>query len=115
MCTNLQLKKLTSDMVQEYRRVYGKDIETILLFGSYARGDQGTDSDVDIVAIVHGERMDLQERLKEIWDVSVDIGLENDVVVSATVIPFDEFEMFKRILPYYINIVKEGVEIGWVG
>lgn len=112
MCTNLQLKKLTSDMVQEYRRVYGKDIETILLFGSYARGDQENDSDVDIVAIVHGERMDLQERLKEIWDVSVDIGLENDVVVSATVIPFDEFEMFKRILPYYINIVKEGVEIG---
>ena len=112
MCTNLQLKKLTSDMVQEYRRVYGKDIETILLFGSYARGDQRNDSDVDIVAIVHGERMDLQERLKEIWDVSVDIGLENDVVVSATVIPFDEFEMFKRILPYYINIVKEGVEIG---
>ena len=112
MCTNLQLKKLTSDMVQEYRRVYGKDIETILLFGSYARGDQENDSDVDIVAIVHAERMDLQERLKEIWDVSVDIGLENDVVVSATVIPFDEFEMFKRILPYYINIVKEGVEIG---
>ena len=112
MCTNMQLKKLTSDMVQEYRRVYGKDIETILLFGSYARGDQENDSDVDIVAIVHGERMDLQERLKEIWDVSVDIGLENDVVVSATVIPFDEFEMFKRILPYYINIVKEGVEIG---
>ena len=112
MCTNLQLKKLTSDMVQEYRRVYGKDIETILLFGSYARGDQENDSDVDIVAIVHGERMDLQERLKEIWDVSVDIGLENDVVVSATLIPFDEFEMFKRILPYYINIVKEGVEIG---
>ena len=112
MCTNLQLKKLTSDMVQEYRRVYGKDIETILLFGSYARGDQENDPDVDIVAIVHGERMDLQERLKEIWDVSVDIGLENDVVVSATVIPFDEFEMFKRILPYYINIVKEGVEIG---
>ena len=46
MCTNLQLKKLTSDMVQEYRRVYGKDIETILLFGSYARGDQENDSDV---------------------------------------------------------------------
>ena len=87
-------------------------LTTILLFGSYARGDQENDSDVDIVAIVHGERMDLQERLKEIWDVSVDIGLENDVVVSATVIPFDEFETLKRILPYYINIVKEGIEIG---
>lgn len=66
------------------------------------------ESDVDIVAIVHGERKRLQEQLKEIWDKSADIGLENDVVVSPTVIPYDEFEKFKGILPYYINIEKEG-------
>ena len=33
-----------------------------------------------------------------------DIGLENDVVVSPTVIPFDEFEEYKQTLPFYMNI-----------
>ena len=64
---------------------------------------------IDQYVAAHSESIDANY---EIWDVSVDIGLENDVVVSPTVIPFEEFEMFKRILPYYINIVKEGVEIG---
>ena len=112
MCTKLQLEKLKDDIVQEYRRVYGNSIESILLFGSYARGDQDKDSDIDIVAIVHGNRMKLQKQLKVIWDISAGIGIDNDVVVSPSVIPYDEFEKYKNILPYYRNIEKEGIRIG---
>lgn len=36
----------------------------------------------------------------------------NDIVVSPTVIPFDEFEEYKEKLPYYMNIWKEGKQIG---
>ena len=56
--------------------------------------------------------MDLQNKLKHVWNISADIGLENDVIVSPTVIPFDEYEEYKRTLPYYINIWKEGKQIG---
>ena len=44
--------------------------------------------------------------------ISADIGLENDVVVSPTVIPYDEFEEYKEKLPYYRNIAREGMQIG---
>lgn len=44
--------------------------------------------------------------------MSADIGLENDVVVSPIVIPYDEFMEYKGNLPYYMNIVKEGRKIG---
>ena len=56
--------------------------------------------------------MDLQNKLKAVWDISADIGLENDVVVSPTVIPYDEFEEYKEKLPYYRNIAREGRQIG---
>ena len=29
------------------------------------------------------------------------------------VIPFDEFEKYKEILPYYKNVEKEGISIEW--
>lgn len=112
MCTRLQLENLTRAMVKEYRKVYGDKIEGIYLFGSYARGDASSESDVDIVAIVHGERLNLQQLLCMVWDASAEIGIENDVVVSPGVIPFDEFERFKGIHPYYINIAKEGIRVG---
>ena len=42
------------------RQVYGADIVKIILYGSYARGDYQKDSDIDIVAIVQGNREELK-------------------------------------------------------
>ena len=112
MCTRAQLKDITSQLVDVYRNIYGDDIVEILIYGSYVRKEETDQSDVDIVAIVKGNRLDLQKKLKIVWDISADIGLENDVVVSPTVVPFDEFEKYREILPYYMNIEKEGIKVG---
>ena len=112
MCTKAQLDLITKAMVDCYRVVYGDDIVEIVLFGSYARGNYTEDSDIDIVALVHGSRESLQAKIKKVWDESAELGLENDIVVSPTVIPFDEFEKYKQSLPYYRNIAKEGKRIG---
>mgnify|MGYP000608181486 FL=1 len=86
-------------------------MEKIVLYGSYARGDYQNSSDIDIAAIVRGERKDLQERLKKVWDISSDLELEYETIVSPTVIPFEEYEKYKEDMPYYRNIQKEGVDI----
>lgn len=69
------------------------------------------DSDVDIVALVRGNREKLQEQLKIVWDQTYDLGLHYDVVLSPAVIPYDEFERYREELPYYRNIAIEGVNI----
>lgn len=112
MCTKIQIDTISRQMAQSYRSVYGNDIVAIYLYGSYAREDFDSESDIDITAIVKGNRIDLQNKLKQVWNLSADIGLENDVIVSPTVIPFDEFEKYEQILPYYRNIRKEGKQIG---
>lgn len=112
MCTQSQLNMITEEMVKCYRTYYGDNIVGIFLYGSYARGDYDAESDIDITAVVKGERMDLQNTLKKVWDHSADVGLEHDVVISPTVIPYEEFEKYKRTLPYYMNIEKEGLKIG---
>ena len=112
MCTEFQLNRIIKAMVECYRVVYGSDIVEIVLYGSYARGDYAEDSDIDIVAVVHGSRIDLQEKLKMVWEVSAELGLENDIIVSPTVIPYDEFVKYKQLLPYYRNIAEEGKKIG---
>ncbi|MCM1181897.1 MAG: nucleotidyltransferase domain-containing protein [Roseburia sp.] len=112
MCTVSQLNTISKQMVECYRIIYGMDVTGIFLYGSCARGDNDAYSDIDIVAIVKGDRAELQRKLKKVWDISADIGLENDVVVSPSVIPYDEFEQYKEKLPYYRNILKEGKRIG---
>ena len=112
MCTQAQLNNITKAMVDCYKVVYGEDIVEIMLYGSYARGNSTEDSDIDIVTLVHGSREDLQAKLKKIWDMSAELGLENDVIVSPTVVPYDEYMKYKQTLPYYRNIAEEGKKIG---
>ena len=112
MCTKIQLDNISKQISQSYHSVYGDNVVAVYLYGSYARGNYNDESDIDITAIVKGDRLELQNKLKQIWDISADIGLENDVVVSPTVIPFDEYEQYKQKLPYYMNIQKEGKRIG---
>ena len=111
MCTESDLKIILRKIAEIYHVVYGDDIVKIVLYGSYARGDYQNDSDIDVAAIVRGERRDLQERLKKVWDISSDLELEYETIVSPTVIPLGEYEKYKDDLPYYRNIQNEGVDI----
>ncbi len=112
VCTEIEINNILKAIVECYRDVYGDEIVDIVLYGSYARGDYDQDSDVDIVAVVHGDRVELQKKLKIVWDVSAQLGLENDIVLSPTVIPYDEFVKYRQTLPYYRNIAQEGQKIG---
>lgn len=111
MCSRSELKTILQKITEVYRSVYGDNVVRIILYGSYARGDYSSDSDIDIVAIVQGSRAELQEQLKQVWDASSDLELEYGTIVSPTVIPYKEFMEYKEDLPYYRNIAREGVEI----
>lgn len=111
MCTQNELKTLLENLVRIYRSVYGSSLDKVILYGSYARGDFTAESDVDVVAIVHGNRLELQNQLKRVWDQADDLSLEYELVLSPTVIPYEEFRAYQEDLPYYRNIAKEGVVI----
>lgn len=111
MCTENELNTIMRKVAQIYRSVYGENLVQVILYGSYARGDYNRDSDVDIVAIVHGDRKKLQEQLKQVWDSASELELEYDTIVSPTVIPYEEFKQYRDDLPYYRNISKEGVVV----
>lgn len=66
MCTKIQLDNISIQISQLYRSVYGNSVVAIYLYGSYARGDYDEESDIDITAIVRGDRLDLQNKLKKI-------------------------------------------------
>ncbi len=111
MCTRNELNIILQKLAEVYRSVYGGNLVKVVLYGSYARGDYDSESDIDIAAIVQGSRAVLQEQLKQVWDESSELELEYEMILSPTVIPYEEFEQYRNDLPYYRNIATEGVEI----
>ena len=111
MCTKRQLNVLLKKISDIYRSVYGDQLVRVVLYGSYARGDYADDSDLDVVALVHGDRKKLQDQLRIVWDQTCDLELEYEMVLSPAVIPYEEFEKYREDIPYYRNIANEGVTV----
>jgi uncharacterized protein len=111
MCTQSELNTITKLIAKIYRECYGENLVSVYLYGSYARNDNDNQSDIDMVAIVDESREQAEKILKRVWDESFEVAYEYDIVISPTVIPQAEFEKMKNDLPYYRNIMNEGVRI----
>jgi predicted nucleotidyltransferase len=80
----------------------------IVLFGSVARGDRRTDSDIDVFVLVkEGKRVELRDR---ILDISIDIDLnegECRTHLSPFVNTLEEYESGIKIGVPVLNYIKE--------
>ena len=111
MCSVDHLNIITKRMVQEYREIFGDKLKKVYLYGSYARGDYDDESDIDIVGIVDHDENDLSKADWRLTDIASELGLEYDIIVSPATIPIKRFNRFQNALPYYRNILKDGVDL----
>lgn len=111
MCNKIELNNILREIRKIYENVYGDKLVKVVLYGSYARGDFDSESDIDVAGIVKNNRLDTQKSEKLLWNLTNDIDLEYNVVTSPVAIPYDEYEKYLKTMPYYENIEKEGIEI----
>lgn len=109
MCAKNKLQKITKSVVQSVLELLEDKIYKIILYGSYARGDFDTESDVDIMIVLACDEKELSEYRKKVSILASRISLENDIEVSLLLKNRDTFEHRLPILPFYQNIEREGV------
>ena len=80
---------------------------TLILFGSYARGDYRDDSDVDLLILVDKDKVSRTD-VKRIKYPLYDIEFETGTIISPMVFSKKDWETKHRITPFYENVVKEG-------
>ena len=95
------------EMVPELQKIYGDLMDSIILYGSTARGTQQDDSDVDVAILLHpGATKAMRNQM---LDLIVDLELACGKVLSVLCIDYEKFTESKDILPFYKNIRKDGV------
>ena len=52
-------RELVSQYVEVLCKIYGKHLKTVILYGSYARGDYTKDSDIDIMVLLDLSDIDI--------------------------------------------------------
>lgn len=94
----------------ELKKLLGKKLKKVILFGSYSRGDYDGESDVDMIALVDEPQPDERYEPK-LLDIITDLSLEFGILVSLFLENEKEYEEIKSVEPLMKKIEKEGIEI----
>ena len=92
-------------------RRYG--VERVYLFGSYARGDYDEESDIDVMIMVDMSREELRKYRAMYSELFSDINLENGVFLTSKLQSKEYFEKWQYAMPFYQNILREGIKYAW--
>ncbi len=101
------LQKYVKDLIQ----IYGAGLQTVILYGSYARGDFRADSDIDIMILVDLPDEEIQRKGHELSNLTFDYNFDHDLMIMPIVKNKNHFEKWLRAYPFYNNIKREGVEL----
>ena len=104
-----QILKQLSDMCKKIGEIYGDVIEEIILYGSYVRGQETSESDIDIAVILR--LPDTDELHRKMIDIVVDNELDLEITLSVITIEEDNLNEWKSTLPFYKNLLKEGISL----
>lgn len=103
------MKKLIEQYIFEIKKIYGPHLRKVILYGSYARGDFKSDSDVDIMILLDISDLDLKAYSQSLSYMTYDFNLDNDLDIKPLAKSEVHFKKWIENYPFYANIHKEGV------
>ena len=109
--TDKKLKNLLSDLQEELQSLLGEKLVKVILYGSYANKTFDEESDVDIMVLTDLSDKEIEKAYEQVDKLSFKLSLEYGVVVSILVKAAKRFYDFSDILPFYTNVLKQGITI----
>ena len=98
-----------TDIMQQFasslRKLLGNTLDSVIVYGSYARGDYGKNSDIDIMILTDFNDEELAKYRMKIRDLACDLELENDIIISPTVRNIEKYN--NRIIKKIIKEIKK--------
>lgn len=111
MCSKSQLDLILNSVASKANEIFAQKLDSVILYGSYARGDYDKESDIDIMILADIAREEIAAFKKPFLKLSSELGLENDIVITITLKDIATFNKYLNAIPFYQAVEREGVRI----
>ena len=95
----------------QLRKLLGSSLSKVILYGSYARGDNHDFSDVDLMILVKMSDSEIKRIENDVYDIAFEIESETGIDISPIIKNEAQYEYWVDTLPFYRNVRDEGVVI----
>ena len=106
-----KIDKIIKKFISQVSDLIGDRLKKVILYGSYARGDYNKSSDVDIMILTDLNDKEIEDYRDKISDIAFNIELDKEIYISPIIKNIDKYNARVNVIPFYMNIQKEGVEL----
>jgi len=112
MCSNGSLKPMLEKLNAQLHALFGSHLKATILYGSYARGDEDEESDVDVLILVDLPREEIVNYRRPVARIAGEYLFSDNILIAPIIENQIFYEQHLDVLPFYKNIAHEGVPIG---
>ena len=106
-----ELKQLLEELQKELKLLLKDKLNKIILYGSYANKTFDKESDVDIMVLTNLSDEEIKKVYEDVDELSSKLSLKYEVLISILVKSAEKFYNYSDILPFYKNVLIEGVAV----
>jgi predicted nucleotidyltransferase len=100
------LEKIILILKGWFSEQYQDALDTLVLYGSQARGDAREDSDIDLLVVLK-QGFDYRAEIDKTSEFIADLSLEYDTVISRAFVSVDRYQ--RENSPFFLNVRREGI------
>lgn len=91
------------------RNMYGERLDKIILYGSYVRGDNTPESDIDLLIVLRDAQLDIGKEIRDMNNFIYPLSLEYNIDISAH--PVTQRKFIESPGFFLKRVKKEGKEL----
>lgn len=99
------------ELKENLQNILGDNLNKIILYGSYSRLDYSNESDIDFIVLTDSNNSELIDLNEKINSMVVNLSLKYNIVLSVILKNSSQFYSYTGLLPYYSNIVAQGITV----
>lgn len=106
----MEIKHAVQEFKKRLREVYKDNLKEVILFGSAARGEFTSESDIDVLIVLRNIT-NHEEEFNKIFRIQREVEKKYDdkIIISTTITSQDDYD--SKLDPLYLNIKKEGITL----
>ena len=105
------INALLGQYVAEIGKIYGEHLKSVILYGSYARGDFGPESDIDIMILLDMPDREICDYRRRLSWITYDFNEEHNTNIKPIAKNEAHYNKWLNAYPFYANVEREGVEL----
>jgi predicted nucleotidyltransferase len=104
--TNATLREILGKLQGCFQDLYGNQLFELVLYGSQARGDARSDSDIDVLVVLD-RAVNPGDEIARTGEIMAKLSLEYGVVISCVFVSAERYSTEQS--PLLLNVRRDGV------